>query len=158
MPRGSDSSSDDHRIEHLREDTALRPQPVVHGNHVAHNRRFLGGDTYPASVRISSKADRNLRNGPGPAQAEAGAVSHRQPCSAASQPQRPLQAQSVAAAGNAFAGLAWQPQQQVLPGQGLQGHEVSRWFMSSSEGWVANQVVRAMNSAERSVDGLERSG
>ena len=65
-------------------------------------------------------------------------LAHRQPCSAASQPQRPLQVQPVVAA--AFAGLAWQPQEQVLPGQGLQGHEVSRWFMSSSEGWVANQV------------------
>ena len=50
-------------------------------------------------------------------------LAHRQPCSAASQPQRPSQAQPVVAA--AFAGLAWQPQEQVLPGQGLQGHEVS---------------------------------
>lgn len=69
---------------------------------------------------------------PGSAQAEAGALAHRQPCSAASQPQRPLQAQSVVAAGNAFAGLCWQPQEQLLPRQGLQEHDVSRWFMSDS--------------------------
>jgi hypothetical protein len=95
---------------------------------------------------------------PGRAQAEAGAVSHRQPCSAASQPQRPLHAQSVASAGDAFAGLAWQPQEQMLPGQGLQGHEVSRWFMSDSEGWLRTRSVRAMNSAQRALDGLEHSG
>jgi hypothetical protein len=69
---------------------------------------------------------------PGGAQAEAGARAHRQPCSAASQPQRPLQAQSVAAADKAFGGLAWQPQEQALPGQGLQVQRVSRWFMSGS--------------------------
>jgi hypothetical protein len=77
---------------------------------------------------------------PGPVQAEAGVLAHEQPCSAASQPQRPLQAHAVAAAGNVFAGLSWQPQEQALPAQRWQGQQVSSWFMSSSEGWVADRV------------------
>ena len=92
-------------------------------------------------------------------QAIAGTWAHRQPCSAASQPQLLPQLHDAGAATAARAAVPWHPQVQVLPGHGLQEQEeVSTWFMEGSETLVANPLVRAVNSADRGSAGLERNG
>jgi hypothetical protein len=88
-----------------------------------------------------------------------GALRQRQPCSAASQPQPDAQAHAAAPARSACDAPSWQPHEQVLPAQVVQGHEeVSSGSMDSSEGGLRTGWVRAMNSAHRWRRGLERKG